>query len=214
RHQMADLPQECFAVCVDWNSDLIDSWHRPSRGGNCADHVYCRLRDARRNAVAGEPLDQFLFSRRDGAAVSHLRGQLEDSPERIHRASAIRDGLRLPRRRDDDRINFHLAQREPTETLIMVSLIEMPQALPQQLPCQNDRPLDETESAEIMIDVRDLDFAYGGNKVLHSVRLDIPAQTVTAFIGPSGCGKTTLLRCMNRMNDLIEGARIARGAIH
>src|SRR5260370_27852518 len=65
-----------------------------------------------------------------------------------------------------------------------------------------------------MIDVRDLDFAYGGNKVLHNVSLDIPAQAVTAFIGPSGCGKTTLLRCINRMNDLIEGARITRGAIH
>jgi len=44
-----------------------------------------------------------------------------------------------------------------------------------------------------MIDVRDLDFASGGNKVLHYIRLGIPAQAVTAFIGPSGCGKTTLL---------------------
>src|SRR3989442_16024903 len=96
----------------------------------------------------------------------------------------------------------------------MVSLLEMPQTLPQQVPRQNDRPVEETESAAIMIDVRDLDFAYGGNKVLHNVSLDIPAQAVTAFIGPSGCGKTTLLRCINRMNDLIEGARITRGAIH
>src|SRR5438105_13122406 len=96
----------------------------------------------------------------------------------------------------------------------MVSLLEMPQTLPQQLPRQNDRPVEETESAEIMIDVRDLDFAYRANQVLHHVTLDIPAQAVTAFIGPSGCGKTTLLRCINRMNDLIEGARIARGAIH
>ena len=96
----------------------------------------------------------------------------------------------------------------------MVSLLEMPQTLPQQVPRQNDRPVEETESAEIMIDVRDLDFAYGGNKVLHNVSLDIPPQAVTAFIGPSGCGKTTLLRCINRMNDLIEGARITRGAIH
>src|SRR5258707_830292 len=70
------------------------------------------------------------------------------------------------------------------------------------------------ETAPIMIDVRDLDFAYGGNKVLHDVSLDIPPQAVTAFIGPSGCGKTTLLRCINRMNDLIEGARITKGAIH
>ena len=95
----------------------------------------------------------------------------------------------------------------------MVSLLEMPQTLPQQLPSQSDRPVEETDGATIMIDVRDLDFAYGGNQVLHDVNLDIPAQAVTAFIGPSGCGKTTLLRCINRMNDLIEHARITRGAI-
>ncbi len=96
----------------------------------------------------------------------------------------------------------------------MVSLIDMPQTLPQQLPRQNDRPADETDDATIMIDVRDVDFAYGGNQVLFDISLDIPAQAVTSFIGPSGCGKTTLLRCINRMNDLIEGARITRGVIH
>ena len=42
---------------------------------------------------------------------------------------------------------------------------------------------------------------------------NIPPRAVTAFIGPSGCGKTTLLRCLNRMNDLIDGARITRGSI-
>ena len=96
----------------------------------------------------------------------------------------------------------------------MVSLIEMPQTLPQQLPRQNDRPVEETEEATIMIDICDVDFAYGSNQVLHDVTLDIPAQAVTAFIGPSGCGKTTLLRCINRMNDLIEHARITQGSIH
>jgi phosphate transport system ATP-binding protein len=95
----------------------------------------------------------------------------------------------------------------------MVSLIDMPQTLPQHLPRQNDRPDDETDEATTMIDVRDVDFAYGSNQVLYDVSLDIPAQAVTAFIGPSGCGKTTLLRCINRMNDLIEGARITRGTI-
>jgi phosphate transport system ATP-binding protein len=96
----------------------------------------------------------------------------------------------------------------------MVSLIDMPQIVPQQLPRQNDRSAEEAEPATIMIDVRDLDFAYGGNQVLHDVSLDIPPQAVTAFIGPSGCGKTTLLRCINRMNDLVENARITRGSIH
>ena len=95
----------------------------------------------------------------------------------------------------------------------MVSLIEMPQIVPQQLPRQDERPAEETKEAAAMIDVRNLDFAYGSNQVLHDVNLDIPPQAVTAFIGPSGCGKTTLLRCINRMNDLVENALITRGAI-
>ena len=96
----------------------------------------------------------------------------------------------------------------------MVSVIDMPQTVPQQLPPQTDQPADETETAKVMIAVRDLDFAYGSHQVLHKVTLEMPARAVTAFIGPSGCGKTTLLRCINRMNDLIEGARITEGAIH
>jgi phosphate transport system ATP-binding protein len=96
----------------------------------------------------------------------------------------------------------------------MVSLLDMPQTLSQQLPRQIDRPADETPSDAIMLNVRDLDFAYRSNEVLHNITLEIPARAVTAFIGPSGCGKTTLLRCINRMNDLIEGARITAGAIY
>ena len=45
--------------------------------------------------------------------------------------------------------------------------------------------------------------------MLHDVSLQIPPRAVTAFIGPSGCGKTTLLRCLNRMNDLVESAKIS-----
>jgi phosphate transport system ATP-binding protein len=96
----------------------------------------------------------------------------------------------------------------------MVSAIDMPQTMPQQLPPQTDQPADETEAAKVMIAVRDLDFAYGTHQVLHKVALEMPARAVTAFIGPSGCGKTTLLRCINRMNDLVDGARITQGAIH
>jgi len=96
----------------------------------------------------------------------------------------------------------------------MVSLIEMPQTLSQQLPRQNETPLEETEAASVMIDIRDIDFAYGEKQVLYDVTLEVPPQAVTAFIGPSGCGKTTLLRCINRMNDLIESARIIQGAIY
>jgi phosphate transport system ATP-binding protein len=96
----------------------------------------------------------------------------------------------------------------------MVSAIDMHQTMPQQLPPQTDQPADRTEAAKVMIAVRDLDFAYGTHQVLHKVALEMPARAVTAFIGPSGCGKTTLLRCINRMNDLVDGARITQGAIH
>jgi phosphate transport system ATP-binding protein len=54
---------------------------------------------------------------------------------------------------------------------------------------------------------RGVDFYYGNFQALHGVDLDIAANKVTALIGPSGCGKSTFLRCLNRMNDLIDGAR-------
>ncbi len=55
---------------------------------------------------------------------------------------------------------------------------------------------------------RNVDMFYGTFQALHGVSLDIQANKVTAFIGPSGCGKSTFLRCLNRMNDLIDGARV------
>jgi phosphate transport system ATP-binding protein len=58
-------------------------------------------------------------------------------------------------------------------------------------------------------EVRDLSFWYGPSQALYDVSLTIPERSVTALIGPSGCGKSTFLRCLNRMNDLIEGARHA-----
>jgi len=64
-----------------------------------------------------------------------------------------------------------------------------------------------------VIEIADLDFHYGTSQALHDISLSIAEKEVTAFIGPSGCGKSTLLRCLNRMNDLIDGARISRGAI-
>ena len=56
--------------------------------------------------------------------------------------------------------------------------------------------------------VSKVDFFYGSFKALTNVSLDIPDRNVTALIGPSGCGKSTFLRCLNRMNDEIPGARI------
>ena len=64
------------------------------------------------------------------------------------------------------------------------------------------------------IRIEDLCFAYHAKQALHDITLDLPSHQVTAFIGPSGCGKTTLLRCFNRINDRIPGARITAGSIH
>src|SRR5574341_700953 len=58
------------------------------------------------------------------------------------------------------------------------------------------------------ITIRHLDFYYGEAKALQDISLAIPSHQVTAFIGPSGCGKSTLLRCINRLNDLVEGVRV------
>jgi len=57
------------------------------------------------------------------------------------------------------------------------------------------------------------DFYYGASKALHGINFQVKQKLVTAFIGPSGCGKSTLLRCLNRMNDLIDGTRIGAGTI-
>ena len=71
-------------------------------------------------------------------------------------------------------------------------------------------PLDGANPSreDAKISVRDLDVYYGEDQALQSVDIDIPEKSVTAFIGPSGCGKSTFLRCLNRMNDEIDVARV------
>jgi phosphate transport system ATP-binding protein len=63
------------------------------------------------------------------------------------------------------------------------------------------------ESAKVS--VRDLDAWFGNNHVLKTIAMDIPARQVTAVIGPSGCGKSTFIRCINRLHELVPGARVA-----
>ena len=58
------------------------------------------------------------------------------------------------------------------------------------------------------IDVKDLNVYYGSFKAVEDVSMSVEPRTVTAFIGPSGCGKSTFLRSINRMNDIIAGARV------
>lgn len=56
--------------------------------------------------------------------------------------------------------------------------------------------------------MKDLSLFYGENKIIDDINLNIPENKITAIIGPSGCGKTSLLRCVNRLNDLIPDSRI------
>ncbi len=61
---------------------------------------------------------------------------------------------------------------------------------------------------DVVFELRDLAVYYGDVAAVEGVDLDVPARRITALIGPSGCGKSTLLRCLNRMNDLVDGARV------
>src|SRR5215213_4216862 len=62
--------------------------------------------------------------------------------------------------------------------------------------------------AEAIVSLRDLRVFYGTFLAVTGVSFDVPKHQITALIGPSGCGKSTVLRCINRMNDLIPGARV------
>jgi phosphate transport system ATP-binding protein len=66
----------------------------------------------------------------------------------------------------------------------------------------------ESAGIENRMEIENLSMYYGGFKAIEDITLDIPTGCITSLIGPSGCGKSSLLRCLNRMNDLIEGTRI------
>lgn len=59
-----------------------------------------------------------------------------------------------------------------------------------------------------VVEVSDVNLYYGSKQALKNIFMDIPKNKATAFIGPSGCGKSTLLRCFNRLNDLVDSARV------
>ena len=82
---------------------------------------------------------------------------------------------------------------------------------------RRDNPPDQSKASQgarvltivdPMIQVKDVNLKYGAKQALFNVNLDIAGKKATAFIGPSGCGKTTLLRCFNRLNDLIDNVTI------
>ncbi|ERG98901.1 MAG: phosphate ABC transporter, ATP-binding protein [Haloquadratum sp. J07HQX50] len=66
----------------------------------------------------------------------------------------------------------------------------------------------ETSKAETIVATENLDVYYDDDQAIDNVSMEIPTNNVTALIGPSGCGKSTFLRCLNRMNDLIDIARV------
>jgi phosphate transport system ATP-binding protein len=70
------------------------------------------------------------------------------------------------------------------------------------------RTVGDFTSANAVMQARQVDVFYGDNHAIQSVNLDIGRNEVIALIGPSGCGKSTFIRCLNRMNDTIESARI------
>ncbi len=79
-------------------------------------------------------------------------------------------------------------------------------AVPETPAVEKPDPSDDT--SQLVLDVRGLDVFYGTFQAVKDVSLPIREHEITALIGPSGCGKSTVLRCFNRMNDLIETARV------
>ena len=76
-----------------------------------------------------------------------------------------------------------------------------------------DKEMDNpTQSIKTKMSSRELNVFYGGKQALFDIDLDVPERAVTALIGPSGCGKSTFLRCLNRMNDTIDGC-VVRGDV-
>ena len=65
-----------------------------------------------------------------------------------------------------------------------------------------------SDEREVVFDITDLSVRYGSFRAVRDVSLSVFRNQITALIGPSGCGKTTVLRCLNRMNDLIDGAKV------
>ena len=74
---------------------------------------------------------------------------------------------------------------------------------------RHSQPLDTGFKAQdVKLTLKQVDFFYGERQSLFKINIEIVKNGVMSFIGPSGCGKSTLLRCLNRLNDLIDGARL------
>ncbi len=72
----------------------------------------------------------------------------------------------------------------------------------------NGKTINQKKDEDSIIDIENVDIYYGKYRAVRDVNFDIPKNKITAFIGPSGCGKSTILRCFNRLNDLISSFRL------
>jgi len=106
----------------------------------------------------------------------------------------------------------------------MNAVIEKPEAMQRSgagltvaAPVRARAPIDRTDRATVgeqfvenaRMTCRNVDVYYGDKRAIHGLSLDIGSNEVIAMIGPSGCGKSTFIRCLNRMNDTVEGCRVS-----
>ena len=91
----------------------------------------------------------------------------------------------------------------------MEAKVEAPPVVRVHVPMRDEaEPKLAAAQTELKMTARDVNLWYGEKQALFDVSLDIPDRSVTALIGPSGCGKSTFIRCLNRMNDVIDGCRM------
>lgn len=90
----------------------------------------------------------------------------------------------------------------------MVKTMNAPQIRIMTPGSQEERGAALTSEEKPMVEIESLRLHYGTKLALKGVSMQIPKHRITAYIGPSGCGKSTLLRCLNRMNDLVDGVKI------
>jgi phosphate transport system ATP-binding protein len=92
----------------------------------------------------------------------------------------------------------------PATITIDVAPVEIAQRQTMPLPAQR----------EVVFDIQDLTVSYGSTTAISNVDLDVYRNLITAVIGPSGCGKSTFIRCLNRLNDLVPGARVTGNVLY
>jgi phosphate transport system ATP-binding protein len=102
-----------------------------------------------------------------------------------------------------------LSQAKTTNVKSLRLVVESKQTNPmKKIVTDSQTARDSAIDAPAKIVIQDMNFFYGTVQALKAVTMTVPSNKVTAFIGPSGCGKSTLLRCLNRLNDLVDGTRV------